>query len=90
MERYAHVSPRLSDLLGRYRRRLKQHLVRAANRLAMAGMALLLLSLVSALLLILDVVLGLVPAIVTASGAFAWFATWWLALPVWSRARHPE
>jgi hypothetical protein len=73
-----------------YRRRLKQHLVRAANRLAMAGLALLLLSLVSALLLIVDVVLGLVPAIVTASGAFAWFVTWWLALPVWSRARHPE
>ena len=46
-----------------YRRRLKQHLVRVASRLALAGLALLLLSLVSAVLLIMDVVLGLAPAV---------------------------
>ena len=39
-----------------YRRRLKLHLVQAATRLALAGMVLLMLSLVSAVLLILDVV----------------------------------
>jgi tetrahydromethanopterin S-methyltransferase subunit E len=47
-----------------YRKRLKQHLVRVANRMAITGLALLLLSMVSAVLLIMDVVLGLVPALV--------------------------
>ena len=71
-----------------YRRRLKQHLVRAANRLALAGMALMLLSLVSAVLLVMDVVLGLVPAIVLASAMLVWFAAWWFAVPLVSRHRN--
>ena len=72
-----------------YRRRLKQHLVRAANRLALYGLVLLLLSLVSAVFLIMDVVLGMVPAIILAAGAFGWFAVWWFVLPVRSRRQHP-
>ena len=70
-----------------YRRRLKQHLVRVANRLAISGLALLLLSMVSAVLLIMDVVLGLVPAIVLAAVVLAWFTMWWFVLPLRSRAR---
>jgi hypothetical protein len=70
-----------------YRRRLKQHLAKVANRLALLGLVLLLLSLVSAVLLIMDVVLGLVPAILLAAGLFAWFAAWWFVLPLRSRAR---
>ena len=70
-----------------YRQRLKQHLVQAASRLALCGLVLLLLSLVSAVLLIMDVVLGLVPAIVLATGVFSWFAAWWFVLPLRSRAR---
>jgi Family of unknown function (DUF6328) len=70
-----------------YRRRLKQQLVRVANRLALSGLMLLLLSLVSAVLLIMDVVLGLAPAIVLAAGLFAWFTMWWFVVPLWSRAR---
>ena len=70
-----------------YRRRLKQHLVRVANRLALSGLVLLLLSLVSAVLLIMDVVLGLAPAIVMAAGMFAWFSVWWFVLPLGIRAR---
>jgi Family of unknown function (DUF6328) len=70
-----------------YGRRLKQHLVQVANRLALAGLALLLLSLVSAVFLIMDVVLGMVPAIVLAAGMFAWFAMWWFVLPLQSRLR---
>jgi Family of unknown function (DUF6328) len=72
-----------------YRRRLKQHLVRAANKLALSGMILLLLSLVSAVLLIMDVVLGLGPAIALAAGLFVWFVIWWFVLPMASRLRHP-
>ena len=71
-----------------YRQRLKQHLVRAANRLALCGLVLLLLSLVSAVLLVMDVVLGLGPAIGLASGVLVWFAIWWFVLPVTSRVRH--
>ena len=70
-----------------YRRRLKQDLVRVANRLALSGLVLLLLSMASAVLLIMDVVLGLVPAILLAAGVLAWFTMWWFVLPLRSRAR---
>jgi hypothetical protein len=68
-----------------YRRRLKQHLVRVANRLALSGLVLLLLSMVSAVLLIIDVVLGLAPAIVLAAAVLAWFTMWWFVLPLRTR-----
>jgi len=71
-----------------YRRKLKQHLVQAASRLALCGLVLLLLSLVSAVLLIMDVVLGLAPAIVLAAGVLGWFAGWWFVLPLRSRLQH--
>ena len=70
-----------------YRRRLKQHLVRVANRLALSGLVLLLLSMVSAVLLIIDVVLGLAPAIVLAAAVLAWFTMWWFVLPLRTRVR---
>jgi hypothetical protein len=70
-----------------YRRRLKQHLVGVANRLAISGLVLLLLSMASAVLLIMDVVLGLVPAIVLAAGVLVWFTLWWFVLPLRTRAR---
>ena len=73
-----------------YRRRLKQHLVRVANRLALSGLMMLLLAIIAALVLILDVVLGAGPALVLGTGALAWFIAWWFALPVWSRLRHPS
>ncbi|HKR69455.1 MAG TPA: DUF6328 family protein [Streptosporangiaceae bacterium] len=71
-----------------YRRRLKQHLVRVANRLALSGLMMLLLSITSALLLILDVVLGRGAALYLGTGALAWFVAWWFVLPVWSRLSH--
>jgi len=71
-----------------YRKRLKQHLVHAASRFALAGLALLLLAMISALLLILDVVTGAGLAAILTAGMLAWFFTWWFLLPVWSRLRH--
>jgi hypothetical protein len=71
-----------------YRRRLKQYVLRVANRLALSGLVLLLFSLVSAVLLIMDVVAGMLPAIVMAAGMFAWFAVWWFVLPLRIRAQH--
>jgi hypothetical protein len=73
-----------------YRMRLKQHLVQIANRLALAGLVLLLLSLVSAVLLVMDVVVGRVPAIALAAVVLVWFTVWWFVLPLTSRARHRD
>jgi hypothetical protein len=72
-----------------YRKRLKQHLVRVANRMAITGLVLLLLSMVSAVLLIMDVVLGLVPALVLAAAVLTWFTMWWFVLPLWTLVREP-
>ena len=71
-----------------YRKRLKLHLVQVANRLALFGLALLVLAMTSAILLILDVVIGSSPALLLAAGALGWFALWWFVVPVWSRLRH--
>jgi Family of unknown function (DUF6328) len=71
-----------------YRRKLKQHLVQAASRLALSGLVLLMFSLVSAVLLIMDVVFGMGPAVIMASGTLGWFLAWWFVLPMWSRIRH--
>jgi hypothetical protein len=71
-----------------YGRRLKQHLVHAANKLALAGLVLLLLAMISALVLILDVTAGMGTAVILASGMLTWFFTWWFILPVYSRLRH--
>jgi hypothetical protein len=72
-----------------YRRRLKQDLVRVANRLALSGLVLLLLSMASAVLLIMDVVLGLAPAIILAVAVLVWFTSWWFMLPLRTLARQP-
>lgn len=71
-----------------YRKRLKLHLVQVANRLALFGLALLVLAMTSAILLILDVVIGSGPALLLAAGALCWFVVWWFVVPVWSRLRH--
>ncbi|SCX45234.1 hypothetical protein SAMN03159343_1549 [Klenkia marina] len=62
-----------------FRRRARAALVRDANRLLRAGLALLLLALVSAVLLVLDVVLGVAAALT--GGAFVaavGLGTWYL------------
>ena len=71
-----------------YRRRLKLHLVRVAHRLALAGLAVLVLTMGSALLLILDIVAGMNSAIFLAGGVMGWFTIWWFAFPTWLRIRH--
>jgi hypothetical protein len=71
-----------------YRRRLKLHLVQVASRLALSGLVLLMFSLTSAVLLILDVVFGLRPAAVIAAGTFSWFFAWWFVVPICTLIRH--
>ena len=71
-----------------YRRRLKRHLVRVAHRFALAGLAVLVMTMGSGMLLILDVVAGMYPAIVLTGGVVAWFTIWWFAFPTWMRVHH--
>jgi hypothetical protein len=40
-------------------------------------------------LLIMDVVLGLVPALVLAAAVLTWFTMWWFVLPLWTLVREP-
>jgi hypothetical protein len=68
-----------------FRRRQKDDLVDAANRLAVGGLVALLLAIVGALLLILDVVLGRTPALVLSGAAAAWYTGFWFVLPLASR-----
>lgn len=71
-----------------YRQRLKPHPVRAASRLALSGLVLRMLSLASAVLLIMDVVFGAWPAAVMAALVLGRFLSWWFVLPAWTRIRH--
>jgi len=71
-----------------FQRRLKRQLVRASNRFALFGLALLMLSISCALLLILSVTVGSALAVWITAGALGWFGLWWYAVPLWSRAKH--
>jgi hypothetical protein len=68
-----------------FRRRLKRQLVTAANRFALFGLAVLLAAKGCAILLILDVVIGLGPAAAVTAGVVSWFAGVWFAIPAWCR-----
>ncbi|MGW7103229.1 DUF6328 family protein [Streptomyces sp. NPDC054838] len=71
-----------------FRRRIKPEAVTWASRLTMTGIVLLLMTLCTALLLILRVAThdALVPWLV--SGVLAWYLLCWFALPMWVRQRH--
>jgi hypothetical protein len=76
-----------------FRRRLKRELVRAASMLTLVGLVLLMLSLATVLLLILDVVLNASIAGWITLGVLCWFSMWWYVLPLCyrlgGRARRP-
>ncbi|WP_329200325.1 MULTISPECIES: DUF6328 family protein [unclassified Streptomyces] len=71
-----------------FRRRIKPEAVTWASRLTMTGIVLLLMTLCTALLLILRVAThdALVPWLV--AGVLAWYLLCWFALPLWVRHRH--
>jgi Family of unknown function (DUF6328) len=72
-----------------YRQKLRRHLVMAANRFAMAGLAVLVVGKGCAIMLILQVVIGSTAvAGVLTSAVVGWFALHWLAIPMWCRYRH--
>lgn len=67
-----------------YGRRMKRELVRAANRLTQYAMAFMLISVVSALTLVLVTVTGNQTAAVITFGVVAWFVGWWYIMPMLS------
>jgi hypothetical protein len=71
-----------------FQHRLKRQLVHLTSGLALCGLVLLMLSLASALMLILDVVLGQDWAGMLTAGIVSWFSLWWYIVPLW--LRHPQ
>jgi hypothetical protein len=70
-----------------FRRRRKEELVAFADRALMVGLALLLVGISSAVLLVLDVVLGRWPAVAGCSLVLALAAVAWYAVPLAHRRR---
>ncbi|MGW2119556.1 DUF6328 family protein [Streptomyces zhihengii] len=68
-------------------RRLKPQTVDWASRLTLLGLALLVCTMASALLLILRLVVTDTDAVWLVALMVAWFVLWWFALPVWLRMR---
>ena len=71
-----------------FRQQDKEALLRRSNRSATLGLAVLAVAIVSAVLLVTDVVFGLTLAWFTAAVVGALLAWWWLAVPFWKRARN--
>jgi putative flippase GtrA len=70
-----------------FRHNQKDDLVRVAHRLALGGLACLLVAVVGVVLLILEEVLGQTPALWFSFGVAAVFVLVWLVLPMVSRTR---
>jgi archaellum biogenesis protein FlaJ (TadC family) len=70
-----------------FRHSQKDDLVRVAHRMALAGLACLLVAIVGVVLLILEEVLGRDPAIWCCVGVAAAFLGLWLVVPLVSRSR---
>jgi Family of unknown function (DUF6328) len=68
-----------------FRRRQKDDLVEAGNRLALGGLVTLCLAMVGAVLLILDVVLGNLLAVLLTALVAVWFLLLWFVLPLPAR-----
>ena len=70
-----------------FRQGRREDLVRVSNRLALAGLLLLLLALSGTVFLVLDFVLGGAPAIALGVATGVGFVALWVVLPVTSRRR---
>src|SRR3982751_4304629 len=68
-----------------FARRMKTHVVKAASRFAILGLALLALAITCAVDLVLDLVLGRTPALFIAAGLVALLAVAWAVLPLVKR-----
>jgi uncharacterized protein involved in cysteine biosynthesis len=70
-----------------FRQHDKEQLLRRSSRSAFAGLVALAVAIVSALLLVVDVLFSRTQAWATAVVVGALLAWWWIAVPVWKRMR---
>jgi archaellum biogenesis protein FlaJ (TadC family) len=70
-----------------FRQHDKEALLQRSNRSAFAGLVVLAIAIVAAVLLVTDVVFDLTQAMVTAAAVAALLLWWWIAVPMWKRAR---
>ena len=70
-----------------FRHSQKDDLVRVSHRMALGGLAFLAVAIVSAVLFVLEEVLGQTPAFWYSAGVAAFFAVLWLVVPLVSRSR---
>ncbi len=73
-----------------FRQHDKEALLRRSNRSATLGLTVLAVAIVSAVLLVTDVVFDLTLAWFTAAVVAALLAWWWIAVPFWKRARNEQ
>src|SRR5918998_1230945 len=73
-----------------FRQQDKEALLRRSNRSATLGLTVLGVAIVSAVLLVTDVIFALTLAWFTAAVVAALLAWWWLAVPFWKRARNEQ
>lgn len=70
-----------------FRQHDKENLLRRSNRYAPAGVGVLAVAIIAAVILVLDFIYGRTTALVTGGTLAALLAWWWLALPLRQRAR---
>jgi hypothetical protein len=75
-----------------FRRPMKEGMIRWANGLLIAGMAFIVVGTTLAVALVLDIVLGDLPAIVLSSVTAVWFSWFWFGVPLLRRRsfEHPD
>src|SRR3954447_5608699 len=73
-----------------FRQQDKENLLRRSNRSAVAGLLALGLAICAALFLVVDVVFSRTLAGVTAGALGLLLVWWWLAVPLWQRARNQQ
>ncbi len=73
-----------------FRRPMKEGMIRWANGLLIGGMALIAVGVTLAVALVIDIVLGDVPALVLAGGTGLWFTWFWFVVPLWRRRSFEE
>jgi amino acid transporter len=70
-----------------FRQHDKENLLRRSNRYATAGVGVLAVAIIAAVILVLDFIYGRTPALVTGGILWVLLAWWWLALPLRQRSR---
>jgi hypothetical protein len=70
-----------------WRKRLREHRLRSANRLTIAGLIFLLPAMTGTIFLISDVIFGSLTAAIATSATAALFAFFWFIQPLWQATR---